>query len=174
MSFKYPLLAALKFLPSQSVLVFWHLGPLNTSQCKCTLADLALLPPEREYKPNLLALLWTRLFAGDNRRAYSGRAKGWCLHCKTGDEGPGGRAEQWSLVLAGLSLFANRLLQGYFHVLHLQSLSQTLVVKAQHQLLQQHPKNWMLTSPSFINTALWVFLPQCQWSIQALPGNGCL
>lgn len=102
----------------------------HISGCKCMLADLSLLPPEREYISKLLTLLWTLLFAGDNRRGYSGRPKGWCLHCKTEDEVPGGRAEQQSLALAWLSLLTNRLLQGYFHVLHLQSLSQALVSKS--------------------------------------------
>lgn len=119
-------------IPSQliSASVLTSGSTKHISGCKCMLADLALLPPEREYKPNLLALPWTCLFAGDNRRGYSGRAKGGCLCCKTGDEVSRSRAEQWSLVLAWLSLLTNRLLQGYFPVLHLQFLSQDLVSKS--------------------------------------------
>lgn len=112
----------------------------HISGCPCMLADLALLPPERQYKPNLLALLWTRLCAGDNRKSYSGSEKGWCLHCKTGDEVPGGRVEQWSLVLAWLSLLANRLLQGYFCVLHLQSPSQAFVSKGAASTTPEAPQ----------------------------------
>lgn len=85
-------------IPSQpwAVLVFWHVCTKHISGWKCMLANLALLPPEKEYKQNPLVLLWACLFPSGNRKGNSRRAKGWYLCCKTGDEVLGGRAQQLS------------------------------------------------------------------------------